>query len=922
MGAGTGIFTSHVLPVIDELGVEFEYTYTDISPAFFAAAEKRFEKFAGSIKFKKMNIEEDPVAQGFCPGYFDYAIASDVIHATKDVCNSLKNVRKLLRNGGTLDILEQIQKNRMLTFIFGLMDGFWRFGDFRKDHCTLTSSSWDECLTQSGFERVLTFPSFNGRHGLITSWASEKHTQGIPDTNKAWVILANPECRLSSFIKEQLGLASRQTITVHPSLSSQDFEEVTPEMFLLRHDSKAGFEKLMASIKTRKIHIEGVVYLWPLDSSRISQDEILQPYFYIAQTVYTLRQKVTPRVITVAQGVAPVGDSDLSHFHPSTLWGFTKALRNEDIDINSRCISITNQVATMTDDEMREIYHEIWCDDKEPQVAYSQGTRHVARFQPVTQSSQELPLPPGTNRFKLILPETKSIGDLQFGPLDHLILEKEEVEIHVKASALNFRDVFSVLKPTDQFKDINSVGFDFAGVVKRVGDNVSKWKVGDYVFGVNVKGAPLPSHLKLHEDDVLAVPDNMTLCEAATLPAVVSTAYYCLIDVAKLTPEDTVLIHTASGGVGLSSIDVVKSIGAKIIATAGSKRKQNYLRSLGIEHIFNSRNTNYGDEVLKITNGRGVNVVLNSLTSEGFKEATLKACAHGARFIEMSKLSIWTPEEVHKLRPDVEYTIVDISSERPEEWRRLIGSVQTLAKKKIVKPVPYVRFDGVNVREALQYLQKARHIGKVVCVMPELRLENGEYKAFTPMFNDRSTYLITGGLGGIGFEVAKWMVQKGAKHVILASRNPPKASTKAIIDQLNSQGANIIPVQLDVGNYAQCKELIEKIGDPSDDLRVPPLRGIMHAAGILSDGLIANQDWIKLSSTFNAKVDGTLNLHELTLGYPLEHFVLFSSITALMGTPGQCNHAAGNNFEDAFAHYRHSKGLCATTINWGKLKHT
>ncbi len=843
----------------------------------------------------------------------------DVIHATKDVSESLRNIRKLLRTGGNFEIMEQIQKNRIISFIFGITQGFWGFQDFRTDHCILTAPAWTESLKQSGFGKVELFPSFNGRHGLISSLALESHTMlhaARKSSNTAWIIFSQPDCKLSNFLSKKLETSDRCVIHIE---SDNKFQEISPSHFKLRGYCKLDFEKLMIHLKAKNITVEGIIYLWGLDKNRTQQKEILQPYFYISQTLFSLKQKIMPKLCAITEGVAPVGESDLSHVYPSTLWGFTKSFRNENLDINCRCISVQNDDQSLSEMEMSEVFHEIWSQDKESQVAYYNGNRYVARFQSLKVTHQELSLPSGTNRFELVLPETKSIEDLQFGPLEPFILGEGEIEIQVKTSALNFRDVFNVLKPTEQFKDSNAVGFDFAGVIKRVGPKVSMWSVGDHVFGLNVNGGALPSHIKLNENDVIPKPMEMTFCDACTLPAVVATSYHCLIDVAKITENDRVLIHTASGGVGLSAIEICKSKGATIFATAGNKRKRNYLKSLGIKHVFNSRNTEYGHEILEVTNGQGVNVVVNSLTSEGFKEATLKACAKGARFVEMSKLSIWQPEEVQQLRPDVQYTIVDVSSMNATELRRLMTIVQELVDAKIVSPISYVRYDGLYVREALKYLQKAKHIGKVVIQMPEIRQQAGTSEVYISMFNENATYLITGGLGGIGFEVAKWMVRKGAKNILLGSRKEPSKSIQAVIDELNSKGANLIPVRLDVGDYDQCKELIQKITDPTG-LNLNKLRGIMHCAGTLNDALIVNQDWEKLSSTFNSKIKGTLNLHELTLGYPLECFVLFSSIVALYGSPGQANHAAGNCFEDAFAHYRHSVGLCATTVNWGKLE--
>lgn len=355
---------------------------------------------------------------------------------------SLCNVRKLLRKGGNFDILEQMEKNHIITFIFGLMEGFWRMEDFRKDHCILTASQWKSCLEQAGFAQITTFPSFNGRHGLITSHAGEvvytSHTCNEPTTTPVWLLFSTPNCKLSQYIADQLVVADRRAIHIQPGTQ---FDEESSVLFKVRGTDKTDFEQLMNILRQKRVKVEGIVYMWPLDKTRRTQEEILQPYFNISQTVFSLKQKVIPRICTITQGVAPIGDSDLSHFHPSTILGFTKTYRNENIDINCRCISVTNDVKILSEPEMKEVFMELWSEDKETQIAYSNGQRHVARFQPLKVSSEALSIPVGTNRFQLILPETKTINDLQFGTLEQLILEDKDIEIQIKASALNFKDV-------------------------------------------------------------------------------------------------------------------------------------------------------------------------------------------------------------------------------------------------------------------------------------------------------------------------------------------------------------------------------------------------------------------------------------------------------------------------------------------------
>ncbi|CAL8140616.1 unnamed protein product [Orchesella dallaii] len=923
IGAGTGSYTEGLLKTFEEEKIEFEYVYTDISAVFFPAAEKRFEKYVKHMKFKKLNIEEDPINQGFTPEYYDLICASDVIHATKDIRESLKNIRALMKPYAMLDIQEMTKPHRAVTFLFGLLDGFWRFEDFdlRQRQCTLSPRTWDKVLTSSGFEILGSFPMMEDNHSLI--WAmktSEPLELVVPKNQKTWLIFheeVDDNAQVSTYLKKRIEeTTTRRVISVY---ARNKFEKIFGEnRITIRKEMEEDYLMLFKLLKEEQVSLEGIVYCWSLNVNReksrnVTQEDLLRPYFFLTKSLITAGLGCLPRLMVVTNEFVPVGDVDTSNFSSSTIWGFTKSFQSENNDVKLKIVDLEDSI--FNERQLEEVFCELWQFDRESRIACREGTRFSPKLQAHKHISHPLKLPPGTDRFKLILPESKSISDLQFGPLDHYSLKETEVEVQVKASALNFRDVLSVIKPSEQFNNVNTVGFDMAGVVKRVGDKVTKWKVGDLVFGCNVHFTALPSHINLEENLLLRVPSDLTLCEAATIPAVYMTSVLCLLDVAKIKKEDVVLLHTASGGVGLSAIELCKDVGCTIIATAGSKRKQTYLRNLGIQHIFHSRNTKFGDQILKLTNGRGVDVVLNSLTSEGFKEATLKACAKGARFIEMSMLNIWTAEQVKQLRPDIEYTTVDLSTSDSQEMIRLTDKIESLKEEKVIKPIPYRRFDWLSIREALQYMQKAKHIGKIVVVMPELRNEGGVIQVHTPMFNDRSTYLITGGLGGIGFVVCKWMVEKGAKHIVLAGRSPPNTSTQAQINEMNSKGANIIAVQLDVGSFQECETLIKKkIGE----IGLPALRGVMHAAGTLSDGLVVNQTWATLSSPFNTKIDGTQHLHDLTKDINLEHFVVFSSMAALFGSPGQSNHTAANCFEDALVHHRHSIGLPATTINWGQ----
>lgn len=478
------------------------------------------------------------------------------------------------------------------------------------------------------------------------------------------------------------------------------------------------------------------------------------------------------------------------------------------------------------------------------------------------------------------------------------------------------RDIFTVLKPNEEFEKWNTMGLEFSGTVVSVGEKVGRWKVGDYVIGCNFAGGALPSHLCMEEDMVFGMPEQVTFCEAATIPAAFATVYYCLVMIADLKKGENVLIHAGSGGVGLFAIQVAKALGANIFTTAGCRRKRTFLKNLGVTHVFHSRNTDYGKQIPEVLKGQGIHVVLNSLTSPGFKEASLGCCAKGARFVEMSRLHIWTPEEVQALRPDVQYTAVDLTKVGKDVWQAVWGAVKEYMDRKLLNPIPFIQYDATCVREALFYMQKAKHIGKIIITMPEMVQKENEIIPKNSLFSDRATYLITGGLGGIGGELAKWMCQLGAKHLVLTSRNKPDERASKIITELNSKGCNLVPLCVDIGDFEQCEKLLQDISDPK--LNLPRLRGIFHLAGCLQDATLTNQTLKMYKEVFQGKVHGAINLHRLTKDYNLEFFNLFSSMVSCFGPIGQSNYAAANTFLDALAGHRHSIGLCGQSVNWGQ----
>jgi thioester reductase-like protein len=913
VGAGTGCCTNTILPHLKGNPEGYEYTYTDLSSFFFESGEKVFENSTIKVIYKVFNIEQDPLNQGFIPYHYDLILANNVIHATKDVAASVRNLRHLLRENGFIVIAESVRPIRGTTLGFGLLDAYWPQTDFhlRPHHCVISPEKWMTVFEESGFQEPKCIPAYQNNVAVLIAKANQERCY-LParaiDSKPVWVLFSD-EGEVANYFIGVFKKMGDQVVKITKS-STNCTRKVMDSNYAVVPTDDTGIEEIFDSLKQSNTPVKGVIYFWGMNYYETGYEAVVRPYLNVCKLLVSNHK---PKLYVFTNGIINIGDHDLTLPTASPLWAMTKAFKNEQPNSSCRCVDMEYSSEDPTEDQMREAMSELYTDDHEVFVAYRSHKRQVLRLIPLKSQNVALNFPK-TERYHMVLPPSKAIKDLRFSATEKVPVRENQIEVRVKAFALNFRDLFTVLKPSEEFEKMNTVGIDYSGIVTEVGPLVSSLKVGDSVFGVNLFGDAMPSHIVIEDNLVLPFSDALTFLEAATIPAVACTAILCLIRVAKLTKEDTILIHTGSGGVGIAAIQIAQHIGANIVTTAGSKRKRAFLRGLGIKHIFNSRTTSYGDDIRKALDGKGVDVVLNSLTSEGFKEASLAACNEGARFVEMSKLNVWTPEEVKAIRPDVKYDFVDLTASAREKIGSLMPPLYDFMKTNVIQPLAYVRFDTAEIREALTYLQKARHIGKIVCVMPEPDCQvSGVGPLVTPMFNDRSSYLITGGLGGVGFEVAKWMAQSGAKYIVLAGRNPPNEKVAEEIHRINSTGKSIVVMQSDVSDYKQCNNLIQRI-----ESELPPLRGVMHAAGVLTDATFSNQSWETFERTLSPKIRGGWNLHHLTLHNRLEHFVMYSSAASNFGSGGQSNHAAANFFLDSLAFYRNSIGLPATTINWGQ----
>jgi myxalamid-type polyketide synthase MxaB len=370
-----------------------------------------------------------------------------------------------------------------------------------------------------------------------------------------------------------------------------------------------------------------------------------------------------------------------------------------------------------------------------------------------------------------------------------------------------------------------------------------------------------------------------------------------------------VLIHAGAGGVGMAAIQIAKQAGAEVFATAGSPRKRAYLRSLGVEHVLDSRSLDFADAVMAQTSGQGVDVVLNALAGE-FIPKSFAVLADTGCFVEIGKTGVWDQVQAAQVKPRARYHVFylgDVAEQEPDAFRGVLHALLDAMKKGSLTPLPLRTFSIEQSIEAFRFMAQAKHIGKIVISQ---RSEIGD--RVRPRIRTDATYLITGGLGGLGLATAQWLVSQGARHLALTGRSQGSEKARAKVAELERQGVSVRIARADVSKREELERVLADL-----EGSMPPLRGVLHTAGVLEDGVLMRQNWKRFEKVYAPKIDGAWHLHELTLEKPLDLFVLYSSTAPILGAAGQSNYAAANAYMDALAHWRSGQGLPALSINWG-----
>jgi len=923
IGAGTGGLASQVLPLL-ERGLH-SYVFSDVSPAFFAAARQKLAAFP-EVECKTFDLERPGTAQEFEAGSFDIILGTNVVHAVSDLRAALRNISDLLAPGGSLLFVDIATPTLWLNAVFALTSGWWRFTDhdLRPNHPLLQRSQWEKVLRESGFSEAVSLAGLirsQGGESLIGLMARKAWTEppavALTATEapaeKSWLVFADAS-GLGDHLAAQLRASGVRCRVAHRGSS---FAKNGTDAFTLRAEVPEDWKQLLETCADEAP--ERFVVLWSLDESEpgSGKDAAMlgtDGLFHLAQALDASNLAAKLRIDLVTRGAQAVGRPSTVAVAQAPAIGLMRVIANEYPNFTCRGIDLP-PAASAADAVL--LWNELQQHDAEREIAFRGETRYVRRIHRGLKTREQVLDP--TVALRLESRERGLLDALRLVPFALPSCGAGEVAIEVRAAGMNFRDVLKALAlyPAET-ADARIFGDEVAGVVKAVGSGVTHVKPGDRVFGLAVFG--LATHSMARAGDVRAIPDGLSFEEAATLPVVFMTSWHALKTVANLQPGERVLVHAGAGGVGMAAIQIAHHLGAEVIASAGSSAKRALLNVLGVKHVIDSRRSDFAEAVMDITNGKGVDVVLNALAAEAIPMG-LSCLAQFGRFIEIGKRDIYMNSRIPlwPLRKNASFHVIAMDAIFSSDEKRTSQLLETIAKlvgQHALHPLPFRSFPACRIDAAFRLMAQGKHAGKVIVSFPEpFVARRGE--PLIPAFAVKpdGVYLITGAFGGFGKVLAEWLADCGAKHLVLSSRSGASTpEAEAFVEKLRTRGVHVRVVRADAGSPDDVKRLLGEISAAGC-----PLKGVFHLAMVIDDAPLATLTRERMRTVLAPKAHGAWLLHEGTRSMALDCFVMFSSVSSIFGNPAQANYAAANAFLDSLAHHRHGLGLPALVINWGAL---
>lgn len=887
VGAGTGGTTELILrDLMHEGGLPrySTYTFTDVSAGFFAQARERFS-YAPNMDYKVFDISRDPLQQDFTEGYYDVIFAANVVHATPCLKDTLANLNKVLRPGGALVLTEICTELRSPTYIFGNFVGWWLGEDDGRPFAPyVPPSRWDDELRASGFTGVETAVYDEEEpYMCCTTIFSRRPAEVKPRGAGVSLLVLDPAGEVATGLKSALEeakydvniikmgdtLPQDRDILSTVDIETNFFDDIKEPEFLQFRElirTQGPDQKLLWLTSPVQIKCEDPRSAQALGAARTVRTELATPF-------HTL---------------------EISRGEPKFSELVTK---------------VFNKIRTEEDDDNLVSDKEFVVDD---------GTICIGRYHPFSLADE-------TAHKSLEGRDTiKSLRIGKPGDIESLhwvevaspaSIPAGQVEIEPRAIGLNLRDVLIAMGVIPH----TELGFDVAGVITRVGRDITEFQPGDRVFAFCPDGC-FGTRALLNRYHVAPIPDGLDFEGAASVPVVFATTIHGLVNIARVQRGQSVLVHAACGGLGLSAIQVCRMLGAEVYATCGSQDKVDFLVSsqkIPRDHIFYSRDESFVGGIMAATNGRGCDVVVNSL-SGSLLHASWRCVAEFGTMLEVGKRDMLGHGKLD-LNPFlgnrrfVCFEGVEMARKRPQEFGRMLHQFNEFYGKGMLGPIQQVtRYKSAEVVAAFRHLQHGSHIGKVVVSMTGAEGQIQAKPSARPVeFDPEAAYLLTGGLGGLGKSMSTWMIERGARCLVLLSRSAGVSEeSRQAVRELESMGAEVHAVAGGAENLADVERAVRVCGNK-------PIRGVVHLAMVLRDSPMAEMTWAQWDEVKRPKIDGAWNLHNslMTQKQPLDFFFLASSIVTVVDQPGQGNYSAASTYVEAFAQYRRGLGLPASVLN-------